>query len=269
MLERCLRLSFENIKRMFYKKTIIISLVLFAFIIGYTSTLFSINESNLDTVFTADDYVLYFLNDFFIIGIFLNIVFIVFISGMFLDKLNYMYTSRIISSKKIGVSFIISIFISSIIFIVFTSLCIVVSASFLNDFSASWSQDAFLLIGESENFNSIKSYLSPLDCIIISITMCMIRFFIIGLIFYIGTCVFKIYYGGIVLNLGLILVEMIFYIFKGGFISKLFPSMNTLFTLYSVENKVYGTFSYSLVYIILLLSILVFISIKISKAYVK
>ncbi len=265
MLERCLCLSFENIKRMFYKKTVIISLALLAFIIGYTATMFSVNESSLDTVFTANDYILYFFNDFFIVGVFLNIIFIVFISGMFLDKLNYMYTLRLPLGEKRGISFVISIFISSIIFIICTSLFIFISAGFLNDFSNIWSQGAFLLIGGSENFNSVKHFLNPIECITISITMCMIRIFITGLIFYIGTCLFKIYYGGIVLNLGLILVEMMFYIFNETIVSRIFPSMNTLFTLYSVENKIYGGFFYSLAYIILVILLLTFSSIKISK----
>lgn len=270
MSYRYLYLGVESFKRAFYKKTIIGVLVGLAFLLGYAVTLFLIEESNLETSFTANDFVLFFLNDFNISGIFLNMLFTFFIMGMFKDNINYIYISRFSRSGDFLKSWMVSMFISAAFFIMMVMTLLFIVGGFLGEYSSTWSMGVNKLSEENLSLNMLTKLSDPVSSIIISIWLYFIGLFIIFICFYIGFCKFKCISGGIFINIILLGIGEVAYYTKVVWLRKLAPNINTIFSTHSLySGGEYPSIKYSFVYLILVVLLLYLFSIKVSKNYIE
>lgn len=262
MCYRVLTLGFENVKRIFYKKTTLGVVIGLAFLIGYSTTTFLIGESNLEVNFSSNEFVIYFFNDFNIAGIFLNILYVVFIIGMFKDDINYMYIYRLKNRTSILLSWTVSIFLSTFVFILFVLGVVLITAGIIKDYSLQWS-------GGLINFNIIKEVIDPLSSIIISITMYALGLLILGICFYIGYFLFKSIALGIIFGMVPILIGGIVYAMKLKWIYKIPININSIFALHSINGSGdFPSISYSLIYIFLVMLLLYGIAVYITKKYV-
>lgn len=270
MSYRYLYLGVENFKRAFYKKTIIGVIVGLTFLLGYAVTLFLIEESDLETSFTANDFVLFFLNDFNISGIFLNMLFIFFIMGMFKDSINYMYISRLSKGGDFLKSWMVSMLISSVFFIILVLTLLFIVGGFLGEYSNSWSMGVSKLSEENLSLLMLMKFSDPVSSIIMSIWLYIIGLFIIFICFYLGFCKFKCISGGIFINIILLSVGEVAYYTKIIWLRELTPSINTIFSTHSLySGGEYPSIKYSFIYLLVIGIVLYLFSLRVSKKYLE
>lgn len=268
MDQRFFCLGIEHFKRLFYKKTSLMALIGTAFLLSYSITLFIILKSDVNMEFSANEFILFFLGNFNISGVFLNTIFILFISGMFEDNINYMYISRLKNEKDFMKSFILGLILASIFFVVFIFILIIIIGFFLGRYSYSWSEGMLFLAESSPSIDTLTRVCDPISSIIISIWLLMMGLFIISIIFYLGFCRFKGISGGIFINITLIGIGGIVYNTKSLWMAKIIPSINTIFTTHSLhKGGEYPSFVYSVIYIFITLLLLCLLSAKESKKY--
>ncbi|MEG0641388.1 MAG: hypothetical protein RR515_02225, partial [Clostridium sp.] len=161
MGQRFVYLAFDNIKKCFYKKTTLISIIGLAFILGYSAATFMIEESSLKVQFSSNDYVIYFFNDFIISGIFLGVLFIISLVGMFWGNgINYMWISRLSGFKDVFRLFALSIFLWVICYMTFVVCLVFMVGGIIKEYSSHWSSGAVEVTLQKE-FLRIDTIYSP------------------------------------------------------------------------------------------------------------
>lgn len=268
MNQRFFCLGIEHFKRLFYKKTSVMALISMAFLLSYAVTTFIILESDVGISFSANEFILFFLGSFNISGVFLSVIFILFISGMFEDSINYLYISRLEKRKDYAKSFLVGLVLATFFFIGIVILFLLLLGGIIWDYSAVWSEGLVFLTESSPSIEVLSQVCNPINSIIISLWLITMGLFIISLIFYIGFCRFKGASGGILINITLIGIGGIVYNTKTLWIAKILPSINTVFTTHSLhKGGEYPSLMYSVIYIIILIVLLYLLSIKESKRY--
>ncbi|MEG2539750.1 MAG: hypothetical protein RSA01_09175, partial [Clostridium sp.] len=188
---RFIYLGFENLKRSFFKVRFLITLIGLAFIIAYSGASFSIYGGNYKAIYTANDFINYFLNDFTVIGVFLLALFVVFLSGAFDEgEVNYMHISRLKRRSDVFKSDILTIFLCSVVFLILTVSGVCIVGALISDFNFEWSQFATLIIKE-RGYGILSSVYTPVTSIIISIWLLFMLLVITGLLFYLGYSISK------------------------------------------------------------------------------
>ncbi|KMT22169.1 hypothetical protein [Clostridium cylindrosporum] len=270
MNQRILYLAFENVKRAFYKKSIIGLGIGLAFLVGYAATIFLVEESNFEVEYTSNDFLLYFFNDFNISGVFLNILYTIFIASMFNNDINYMYISRLKNRSDFLKTCIITVFIATITFMTLVVLTVSIVAALIKDYSFQWGNVVQTLLHGSNGLGLITDILTPVSSIVISCSMYTMGLFIIGLCFYIGCSIFHNTYGGVFVNFIILLIGGVTYFFKISWLYRAIPSINTILAFHSLnEASEYPSLRYSLIYILSALIILFVISKLVSEKYIK
>lgn len=261
---RFIYLAFENLKRSFFKIRFLITIIGLTFIIAYSGAFFSIYGGSFECTYNANDYIIYFLNDFTIIGIFLPVLFIIFISSIFAEgEVNYMYISRLKRKSDIYKSYILSIFLLSVVFLLLTMTGVFILSLALGEFNNNWSEFAAVVI-KDKGYGVLSEVYSPVTSIVISIWLLFILLNITGLIFYLGY--------SISLEIGLpILINSIIFIISGvshnfeiNMIYKALPGFNTILLYHDVKT-IYPSLEFSFIYIIVLILTLMLTSYSITR----
>lgn len=264
-----LYLAIENLKRIFYKKTILIFAVALAFIIGYVLTLFFVQEAELEVEFSSNDFLIYFFNDFIISGILIKLLFIIFLSGMFKDNINYMYISRLRNKAEVLKMWLLSIFVVSLVFLIILTLIVIILGSIIGDFDSNWSVSAVNIFQKSINMKLAMDVLSPTSTILVSVWLQSIGIFVTGLVFLIGYLLARSFIGGLALNGILLLLDSVIYLFNINWLYKISPNINTIFYSYFSINNEFVSISYYVIYILAFIGILGIISSVALKKYIE
>lgn len=261
-------LGFELFKRIFYKKTTLVALISLAFLIGYSVTIFIVEESKIGFSFTANEFILYFLGSFNISGVFLNIIYIILIIGIFSDKVNYMYISRLEYKNDLIKVFIAAMIFVSIFFLGVILLLIFIVAGFVGIYNTDWSEAVIFLSQNSPSIYLLTGACDVISGIIITIWLYLVGLFIIFMSFYFGFYRFNGISGGIFINIVLLSLGGIIYNTKSLLFAKLIPNINTIFSTHSLQrNGEYPSFIYSFFYVIIVFILMYILSNRETKRY--
>ncbi|MEF9951898.1 MAG: hypothetical protein RR838_04840 [Clostridium sp.] len=211
---RFIYLAFENLKRSFFKIRFLGTVIGLAFIIAYSGASFSIYGGSYKEAYTSNDFIIYFLNDYTVTGIFLVVLFTIYLSSVFSDgEINYMYISRLKKKSDLFKSYILSIFLFACVFLVITLIGVFIVGGVLSKYHNNWSEFAGVIIKEN-GYGLLSSVYTPWTSIVISIWLLFMMLIIVGLIFYLGYCISKEIGLPILIQSIIIIVSGIVYSFK-------------------------------------------------------